>query len=868
MSPRPLLLLALVLAVAAVAWMFSGIVEAAPPQPPGAPAAPADGEKAPAAGSASGAGAEAATDTSLQRADVAPAGGPSRPFAPDARWVALTVVDPSGQPAPHAEVHWHEEFTWRERNDRQSHDERFDLEQRDPVAAARTAGWTVQADSEGRARVTVGKTTSIAAVLPGLYGTLKLHDATPEPPGGHRVRLAADASLPVRVVDERGQPQSEVPITLASIDSDGDLVGPFGWTLLALTDDEGMATIPHFQEWARLLESDPAARGWQHTVRAYLPGSKDRGVPVDPWQPPPSLVELQLPPCGELLVRATMHGQPVPFRGAVLVAHDSPLGGHRRAGPASDGWARIRHVPTGVVQRAHVDAFERVWQDVTLPPGMREPLRLEIGPGADAMVCRGRIVDASGQPLVDTMLYVSAQGESFSGGASGRTDGAGSFVVPVGTVSADATPGDVAIEFIVWREREQVLRAKVPSRRAGPGVHQLGDIVVTAGALVAKGTVHAGGEPYLGEAGFDIEQWTPDGWSSFYEVYSFVDQKGGFELRGDAPPGRYRLTCSSEDCLPSAPVEFQHGQQDVVVAMTRGGQLAAGVLVPPGTDSDHVTLRLVPEGRPAEEDEQWRLRAATDLTDRERWLARWLALRAGRYTLEAGFFGQPPAVRVEGLEVPGPAGGDPRLAEIDLRGVTRRVLVHVRDEEGQLLEDCYGAIFIGERAPGGDWQGLPFYGGTARIRVPTGATPELLVTAHGRRPATVVARGDAVDVRLLAWPTVVLQFANGADLPAGATLHVALEPQRQEERMWRDPWSPEPLGELLQPGTFEVEVTNGRVELPIGDGLHRLRVSISGEQGGHPIEHFEPREILPNAGEVTVRIAPEAWQRAKAAVTK
>jgi hypothetical protein len=222
--------------------------------------------------------------------------------------------------------------------------------------------------------------------------------------------------------------------------------------------------------------------------------------------------------------------------------------------------------------------------------------------------------------------------------------------------------------------------SKLPFRA---GLHDAGDVVLQPGPLVVAGRLVSGDGPCKEKVQPSVERHevaegrSEPQWRRQRDLQFHRDDEGHFEFRGDAQPGRYRLTCNSRNHLPVDPIEFALGAKDLVVNLDTGAPLAASVLVPKDFPGGLRAL-LVRDGEPAPTEpfgwynESNRLAAYPWSGEAGRYQLQWGSIPPGTYTLQLQLWcDKEPLASIGGVQVPAPKGGDGRLVDIDVRSLVR-----------------------------------------------------------------------------------------------------------------------------------------------------------------------------------------------------
>jgi hypothetical protein len=811
-----------------------------------------------------------------------------RPVRDDAGWIVVKIVDElTGTPLPGAVVHWHDETSWDYHRERQP-----DADQRDHELnwhgerLADLAGWRTRSDGQGLARVTVKEWSVVSAQHGTLYGKLRLQANTVPPIGGHVVELRADATVTVRVVDERGAPCADVPVTVAVLDKDKNQVGNHGSAAFARSDADGLARIGHTPELTAHLFGPWTEPGttFETRVRLLLAGHPDPGVAFDAAAPPADPIELRLPACGSAVVRAEIGGKPVPgFRTAWMsVERDEPRNernwhGELRVSSSAtvgpDGAARFPFVPLGQQYRFGVDALGGADTVRSGPINAGQQIDVVLGPRDDAMLLTGTLLGPDRQPLVRQQVIVQLTGPGLRNHNGVRTGDDGRFVLSAGSPRKENRADQIT--FVHRPKGQPARRGEVAGRTLRPGLEELGEIVLGEGVTIVSGRLVARGEPWRQRTTLRVERWEPADerrparWRRVDGTFEHQDGTGAFSIRGTAAPGRHRLSVAASNVLPIEPIEFVPGASDLVVEVDPGHGLAASVLLPDGATAEFVTAVLVPAVAPpprpvgdGERGGEDRLKRQLSSGRRARHHVAWPAIPDGTYTLELRLWAYPkPLLVVPDVVLPVPAGGDARLAELDLRPLLRVVTLALHEADGRTPVDGNTIVFPAAQASPAEWLGFEVWSRRVRLLLPQGGY-DLLVATRGFRPQPARGEGAELAVRLDRWPTLAVRVPEIPKLPERARVTVALQAAQPSDLKYRTPWSSGDASEYLQPPRRSIPVANGVATVAIGDGLHTLRLTVTANRRSHALDGFEPRQVLPTVGEVVVTVPAEHWKQA------
>lgn len=828
--------------------------------------------------------AEASGTGTAERAAAVLDEATQRPLPDNPKWIVVKVVEKAtGSPLAGAVVHWFDETSWEYLMEKGGESEQYRELHWQGERFAELAGWRTRSDAQGLARVTSAEWTTVLAQHGTLHGKTILRGRTVEPIGGHVVELVPDLSLTVRVVDDRGTPTADVPITVSVLDKDGDQVASFGWSSIHRSRaPDGLATIQHLQSLRAEVQgnSGPGAAKLEWRVRLFLPGHLDPGVAFDVAAPPAEPIELRLPPCGSLRVRAEFAGKPVPgFRTAWLSQERGNewrgFQSNRLATVDADGQARFSFVPLAQEYQVGSDAIGGLYRKTPGPQHPGQEVEVLLSPADDAMIVTGRLLLPDRTPAGDRRITVRATGPNLRAQPELRTDHEGRFVVSLGSPRKDNRLDQLWFEL--QKKGEVPLRAEAAGRTLRPGIEELGDLLLDGGALLVAGNLVAGGQPFTDPVSLRVEREEPGAagrparWRRVDGQLEYKDGSGGFTIRGTAQPGRHRLVVNSENLLPVVPIEFQVGATDVVVALDPGQGLAASLLLPEQAPTEAVTAVLVSAVPPTPAPENPRNNRLTQRPEGRRGNRhdlRWPSIPAGTYSLEIRLWTvDKPLVAIPDIVLPLPAAGDPRLVDIDLRTLLRVVAFTMREAGGDAVSDNEGVLFPTAQASANEWLAHGFWSASPRVLLPAGPY-DLLVCLSGYRPQPVRGNSDQVEVRLDRWPTIVVHVPEIPKLPDRARVQVALQPTERSPLRYRTQWSSGDRAEYVAPPQRNVTVVAGKASVPIGEGLHTLRVSLSANRRSHTLEGHTPQQVLSTVGEVVVTVPKEQWEKAIATVSQ
>ncbi len=821
------------------------------------------------------------TVASTVRADAATASASGLPFPEDARWVPVLVIDKATrEPVAGADVGWvGENF------------EKYTAEQNliDPDSMflwrsidlqVDRAGWRTTTDEHGIARVTFKEWTTVIATDAGRFARLTLRENTVAPPGGYVLELMPDLALTVQVLDEGGEPAAGVLLAVGIHDDPEQPQHFWGWGPIARTDADGRAVLRHLQQLLEEEDTEPAGavRTPRWCARTYIPGYDDPGIPFTLDALPAEPIVLRLPACGSVRLRAEIAGRPAPgFVSASLVQcieqpNYRPDTAQLYRPIAADGWVRFPHIPLGREFIGSSNTNGDLSTRFVGPIARGQEVMVRITPENDTMVLGGRMLTGDRQPIRNGSFVLMADGQNVNTYQNFRTDEQGRFLVAVGESRDDNHVDTLRFEY--QRYAEPSLRIDLPGRTLRPGVEDLGDLTVSGGKLVVAGTFVDDSGPLHKNVSFWVEHFEPtaapnEAWQGTTDTMQHQDKTGHFEVRGEVPAGRLRLAFASHDQLPMEPIEFEAGNEHLEVRIDTGHQLAATILLTTGMPQEglYAVLQPVqpdPDPAAARRDED-RFRVEPWSEDGERRNLQWEALRAGSYTLSVYLWTRAqPLLVIPDVMVPGPTGGDPRLADIDLRAAVRTVLLCLFDDTGTPLESPGGVAFAVGQDPGSTWQGTQLWEAKTKVLVPASGSTELLVAVQDHRPRMVAVNGAELDVRLDPWPTLEVVLTGVPTLPEKVRLLAHLQPKSPNEAPYRSQWSSGRRGEMFDVGESRVAVAAGRATVPIGEGPHRVVLELVDNHRRIELSGIEPGVVLPNSERVFVTVPAAQWTAALA----
>lgn len=696
------------------------------------------------------------------------------------------------------------------------------------VAELEARGARYTSDAEGRVSLPRAKGEALLSARAGeLFGILRFRENAKE----LVVELAPSGDLEVLVRDDLGRGVGGVPLALGAANtylfSHQEYAG-------ALTGADGRATLRDARAFvAGRAGSAVALRADVVATRRFERELSFAAWPVEP-------VVFDLPALGAVEVRVLdAAGSPISGAAAVelvaLRAGDDTEGQRRSrmfvdgsTRDAVEGIARFEHVEVSSTVFASTDgAGAGLVTSSSVSDGPRfagESTTIELRAGASVAVLHGRVLDEGGTPLAGGVQFdLSIRAGGVHGASSGSldTDQRGEFRVEV-----PATSGEPAVRTLVLRNRRTRFDEPLATAERSfdgdlaPGVHEVGDFVLASQPVLAGGRVLDDlGRP-IARALVTVRTASAPGarrpWSDEHAASGYSAEDGRFLLSGTAATSTLGLDAEERGHVRFETLAIAAGARDLEVVLTRGASVRGEVVVDDGLPLADVIVRAV---LGSEAKDGWRHQGLPlPLPVPGRGTFSIQALPAGRASVEFSVRNGPVLVRLDGVElVAGEACADPRLLEVDLRGLAKALHVVVRDESGE------GISHSVVRARGRDgstaWSRIQTDDGHATVRAR--ALPiDFVLGASGYRTQRVdgatadfevtLARGLAVEL--------VLDPESLAALGPDATLAVEYERGEltgpDDSIAWPELAEPDERGlarvHVCEPGRFRVEVRASR----------------------------------------------------------
>ncbi|MCB9879440.1 MAG: hypothetical protein H6835_17740 [Planctomycetes bacterium] len=795
-----------------------------------------------------------------ERAPAAPVAPPEgSPVPADAPTIEVSVVDAvSGRPAPDVEVLW---LTSVQDALLAALPAAENLSiQRQADLAFERFGWRTRSGVDGQVRLAaVGGYANVIARDARRYGSHFFRIDSPPAEGGHRLELYEDHTLRAHVTDASGADAEGVRVGMVPHEPGSSETPRFFGSIVPPSDANGIVTFRHVQQ--QTTWKFGVRRG--KTVGALLlsicmPGVPHVPVQIDTNALPSAPVELQLPGCGEVHVRALFGGQTLPqLRHLGLYAgaqHDIEARTGALIVPVdAHGIARFPHVALG--QQLFVT--DHPWSaSVPAPTVHGQVVSCTVDIAEHVYALAGNVRDASG-PIPSARVHARFR----NGSASFETDGSGAFLLmhrPVLDNERTLELGDVTLEL--QRTGQPTRRCTVESRMLKPGRNDLGDLQFVVEPLIVAGRIvfDCDGK----SAAPNIERFVPDADGTQAGTWVNVDglsitltgtSELAIEVRGTVEPGRHRLVVQSWECLPVEPRVFALGATDVEVQVHCGHPVGASCLLREDLEPSMLRLQLVPNAKvPAIAENDWHDPSfagshgrAPDRPQRARYV--WPGVAAGNYTLRIAIAGSRPLLEIHDIVVPVPVGGDPRLRDIDLLSQLTQLHLVLRQPADRPITMLRRPIAI--LLPQADEQhlrGYPVLQSELTLPVPPGPH-DLLIVGVGQPIELHAVEGD-VDVQLQPWPTAELTMVGSERLPDGVSLRVDTNDASEatdDQRTVATHSDSGSLGSLMRFWGDHTTAENGHATVTVANGPTHISFSVCCGRYSETLHQVTPRTVLP-----------------------
>lgn len=719
-----------------------------------------------------------------------------------------------------------------------------------PFARAFHLGQRTVSDAGGHALLRASDYMQVHARLGDRHGTAYVQDARETEV--IEVRLGADPSIVVQVVDAAGRPLEGVPIGLAfDALEPGALVGSHVSDLAGHTDAEGRL---HIRELAYMQGQDSGLVYRNQRVFVHAYGLAQVAAPATPRFPAGDPVVLQLQAWGSArLVLKDPAGKPVRaelFEGDSLnlLQRGAVTEPEQMHALVTDGAVEYPYLGLGQPLLANYWSNDGSCEhSFTGPVAHGErlvidlPLELRETPTASGRL----LADADLLAKVEWVAVRRAADDEHVGWCTVQPDGLFRWAFDPTELDASGK-----VRFVLASSNDASVFATSDVVVVPPALKQveLGDVAVVSLLQLASGRLVVQDPAMRPRARLSVEVQQPDGdWGHDRNHRVTLAEDGTFlvhAVKAD-PSVRRRLRVSSREFEPFEPLEFRLGQEDLRIELVRSARLDVRVLFDAGlARGERLTVEAGTEALQVEQELEFRDGA---------FVAPLRGFRPGEVTVRV-LLGERELGRVEHVAVSPQGSKDPRLDPLDLRGKVHGLQVRLLDTTGTVA-DASASVRL-RVPPEQEWHECDWMQhGVFRTLVPS-TQVELLLLSHEFRPihwsgpvGNLELRTEApFDVEFVLDGIAAdalrpdIQLGSGLDGMPRALANLGLD-----ETYWlHDSWSKRPKDGRVK-GTFTAE------------GAYRIRLMGSAGDGTDDDEEtLHAWQVEVKAAQPTVRLTVPA----------
>ncbi len=553
-------------------------------------------------------------------------------------------------------------------------------------------GKSYTSDANGAATVArVTGTSILAAAKDERFGLVEFDSHANEV----TVELARDDSLTVQTLDAHGSPLGGVPVLLRALDVGLNEIGEHVRVVTAM--ENGTASIAH----ARFVVEH--GKHHEFAVRAEIVSTQPVQSAIDPNDWPTRPILLRLPPLGSAQVRM-LGGDAKPERDESFIqllalrpneSNEEALRRIRVDGVRASslvGEAQFESVAVGTELFAEASAATPILVKRSSGPQLPgESVVINIGGPESLAMLHGRVLDADGHPIVNSSIDFDLElGRDGNLQSSMRSitqlDANGEFRIEVAPSSGEQLTRRLAFHDREVRgsPKEASFELHVDGDLPG-GVTELGDLRLQIKPLVIDGVVVDDEDRPVERAGVQILRPNPTTqrvpWIESRVFGEVTGADGRFVFRADWNDATVGVQVNTEQRTPMDPVSFATGSHDVRIRIHRSGTITGTVLIDHGAKLDDYIVAFIPQGESEPRGMQELLREMPE-PGRAQFSIRGVPPGTARlsFRLRTG------AVLAEIAEIAiigGKTSDDPRLKDVDLRGLSHAIQITVRDASGE-----------------------------------------------------------------------------------------------------------------------------------------------------------------------------------------
>ncbi len=569
------------------------------------------------------------------------------------------------------------------------------------------------------------------------------------------LELVADGSISAQVFDVDGHPVGGAVVVLCPLQGAGKL-GDLAARAVTRPED-GLAVIRHARSTMKIAPSND----FEVVVDAVLAEPLAQRVSRENW--PTTPLRFDLPATGSVEVRVLdARGAPisdsfdariwVPDHHSVSIAERSEYEGQRTSSVQMirSGSALFPFVGLGLdlSVRAEVEtSMVKVFDAVGPGPTRRdERVRFDLGSPANTPYLAGRLIDEHGAPLAGFAFAVrlgvrhesSTKSWSESISTRGATSSEGRF-----EIALQARWSSDCSRHLWFTNRDRSAAAQITGDLAVDGelrlgINDIGDIPMRVPPLIASGrVVDESGAPVSGAwisvVGRDAVQLLPAVMEE-PEPSTTCDAEGRFTLRGSPARSTVELRATQSGFLVETPRAVAVGSEALEFTLRRAATIDGFARVDAALERGDIVVSC--RSKDAKVNVNTQLASTEDST---RWKFSLQNVAPGTYEFE--FLARSGASLLRLDDVVAKFGArDPRLDDVDLRGLIHVFVVRVVDANGAAPE--FALVRTRPVHTDGQWLDAACSKGLLRV-LDTVEALDLIVSAPGHRTARVPSiRGD------------------------------------------------------------------------------------------------------------------------------
>ncbi len=514
------------------------------------------------------------------------------------------------------------------------------------------------------------------------------------------LELALDDDLSVRTLDSYGQPIGGIEVELREAD-----LTPYQAVDRCLTattrDGDGIAVL------SRARSTIESASSRNFAVYAKIVCAEPARVTVDANHWPTRALDIALPPLGSVDVHVIDGDTVVPTTPVRVIARrsanepDLALAGRMFTDMierATDrGSAHFEHVAIDTdLQITTWSGFQQGAKRAAGPTQAGERVNIVLDVNESLAVLHGRLIDASGSPIrADSVSYklvvVDPDGVTSTAGSIAKLDVGGEFVVRTLTSLGARTTRVLTLRDPRSAKGDDSSSAIVHIDGAlAAGVKDLGDVMLVEqptlidGIVVDEQQVPVAGARLL--LARPINDPTTDfPWQTTGAATS-THADGRFAFHVPWNESVVGLLVEARDFVRGGAQSFPPGSHDVTIRVHRGGLVEGTVLFDVNAIAIGFDVSCVPAS--AAENQWYREQLSRDpkLDDQHARFA-FKDVEPGKARVAFRARGGALLAVIDGVSVvAGQSSDDPRLREVDLRGMTHPIRIVVRDAAGELIK--------------------------------------------------------------------------------------------------------------------------------------------------------------------------------------